>query len=103
MQWIVQTAVRNPPQPIEILKFPQTRKNSLTSTTDRTSRTIPAPPTTDTTNMTSYSTVSINSTQRPNREMEIPKHKTLNNALVPTNEVSSSTWKLSENHALPHT
>ena len=70
---------------------------------DRTSHTIPAPPTTVTTNMTSYSTVSINSTQRPNRETEIPKHKTLNNILVPTNEASSTTWKLSENHTLTHT
>ena len=64
------------------------------------------PPTTATTNTTSYSTVSVNFTQRPNREMEIPKHKTLNNALVPTNETSSTTWKLRENHAplppLPH-
>ena len=33
--------------------------------------------------------------------MEIPEHKTLNNALVPTNEASSTTWKLSENHAPP--
>ena len=61
------------------------------------------PPVTATTNMTSYSTVSLNSTQRPNRETEIPEHKTLNNALVPTNEASSTTWKLSENHTPPHT
>ena len=73
------------------------------STADHTSRTIPAPPTTATTNTTSYNTVSVNSTQRPNREMEIPEHKTLNNALVPMNKASSTTWKLSENHTLPHT
>ena len=85
---------KNPPQPIEILKFPRTCENSMMSTADRTSRTIPAPPTTATTNMTSYSTVPINSTQRPNREMEIPKHKTLNTVLVPTNEASSTTWNI---------
>ena len=33
--------------------------------------------------------------------METPKHKTLNNALVPTNEVLSITWKLSEDDT-PH-
>ena len=71
------------------------------SMADRTSRTIPAPPTTATTNTTSYSTVSINSTQRPNREMEIPEHKTLNNTLVSMNEASSTTWKLSGNHTSP--
>ena len=75
----------------------------MTSMADCTSHTIPAPPTTATTNMTIYSTVSVSSTQRPNRETEIPEHKTLNNAPVPTNEASSTTWKLSENHALPHT
>ena len=75
----------------------------MTSMADHTSRTIPAPPTTVTTNTTSYSTVSINSTQKPNRETEIPKHKTLNNVLVPTNKASSTTWKLSENHTLTHT
>ena len=73
------------------------------SMADHTSHTIPTPLTTATTNMTSYSTVSVNSTQRPNREMEIPEHKTLNNALIPMNKVSSTTWKLSENHASPHT
>ena len=75
----------------------------MASTVDHTNRTIPAPPTTSTTNTTSYSTVSVNSTQRPNRETEIPKHKTLNNALVPTNKAPNTTWKLSGNHALPHT
>ena len=34
-------------------------------------------------------------------ETETPKHKTLNNALVPMNEVLSTTWKLSVNHT-PH-
>ena len=33
--------------------------------------------------------------------METPEHKTLNNALVTTNEVLSITWKFSVNHA-PH-
>ena len=74
----------------------------MMSMADHTSCTIPAPPTTVTTYTTSYSTVPINSTERPNREMEIPKHKTLNNILVPTNEASSTTWKLSENHPPPH-
>ena len=35
--------------------------------------------------------------------METPEHKTLNNALVPVNEASSTTWKSSENHVPPHT
>ena len=34
-------------------------------------------------------------------EMKTPEHKTLNNALVTTNEVLSTTWKFSVNHA-PH-
>ena len=34
--------------------------------------------------------------------METPEHKTLNNALVTTNEVFSITWKLSVNHASSH-
>ena len=41
--------------------------------------------------------------QRPNTETETPKHKTLNNALVPKNKVLSTTWKLSVNHAPSHT
>ena len=36
-------------------------------------------------------------------EMETPEHKTLNNALVTTNEVLSITWKFSVNHAPSHT
>ena len=35
-------------------------------------------------------------TQRPCKDTETPEHKTLNNALVPTNEVLSTTWKLSK-------
>ena len=53
--------------------------------------------------MTSRSIVSAGFMQRPNMETETPKHKTLNNALVATNEVLSITWKLSVNHALSHT
>ena len=34
-------------------------------------------------------------------EAETPEHKTLNNALVTTNEVLSITWKLSVSHT-PH-
>ena len=34
--------------------------------------------------------------QRPCKDTETPEHKTLNNALVPTNEVLSTTWKLSK-------
>ena len=75
----------------------------MTSTADRISHTIPTPLTTATTYTTSYSTVSVNSTQRPNKEMEIPENKTLNNALIPMNKASSTTWKLSENHTSPHT
>ena len=39
--------------------------------------------------------------QRPNMETKTPKHKTLNNALVTTNEALSITCKYSVNHA-PH-
>ena len=73
------------------------------SMTDHTSRTHPGPTVTAATNTTSCSTVSIYFTQRPNTETETPKHKTLNNALVPKNKVLSTTWKLSINHAPSHT
>ena len=36
-------------------------------------------------------------------KVETPEHKTLNNTLVTTNEVSSITWKFSVNHAPSHT
>ena len=71
--------------------------------TDRTSHTHPGPTVTVATNMTSCSTVSVYFTQRLNTETETPEHKTLNNALVPKNEVLSTTWKLSVNHAPSHT
>ena len=67
------------------------------SMTNRTSRSHPGPTVTVTTSMTSCSIISTNFTQRPNMEMETPKHKTLNNALVTTNEVLSITWKFSVN------
>ena len=70
---------------------------------DRTSRTHLGPTVTAATSTTSCSTVSVYFTQSPNSETETPKHKTLNNALVPTNEVLSITWKLSVNHAPSHT
>ena len=75
----------------------------MTSTTDHTSRTHPGPTTIMATSTTSCKTVSVSSTQRPNKETETPEHKTLNNALVLTNEVLSITWKLSEDHAPTHT
>ena len=75
----------------------------MTITTNHTSRSHPGPTVTVTTSMTSCSIVSANFTQRPNTEMETPEHKTLNNALVTTNEVLSSTWKFSVNHAPSHT
>ena len=68
-----------------------------------TSRPHPGPTVTATTNTTSCSIVSANFTQRPNAETETPEHKTLNNALVTTNEVLSTTWKFSVNHAPSHT
>ena len=69
-----------------------------------TSHTHPGPTTTVATSMTSCKTVSANFTQRPNKEMETPKHKTLvPNTLVPMNEVLSITWKLSEDHTAKHT
>ena len=72
-------------------------------TTNRTSRPHPGPTVTATTNTTSCSIVSANFTQRPNTKVETPEHKTLNNALVTTNEVLSITWKFSTNHAPSHT
>ena len=74
--------------------------------TDRTSRTHPGPTTITATSMTSCKTVSVNFMQRPNKEMETTEHKTLNttfNTLVPTNEVLSTTWKLSKDHTPSHT
>ena len=67
----------------------------MMSMADHTSHTHPGPTVTAATNTTSCSTVSINFMQRPNTEMETPEHKTLNNILVPMNEVLSTTWKLS--------
>ena len=75
----------------------------MTSTTNRTSHSHPGPTVTATTSMTSCSIVSASFTQRPNTEMETPEHKTLNNALVTTNEVLSITWKFSVNHTPSHT
>ena len=75
---------------------PGTRKLSMTNMTDCTNCTHPGPTITTATSMTSCKTVSINSTQRPNKETETPEHKTLNNTLVSTNEVSSTTWKSSK-------
>ena len=61
-------------------------------TMNRTSHSHPGPTVTTTT-----------STQRPNTEAETPKHKILNNTLVTTNEVLSTTRKLSVNHAPSNT
>ena len=58
----------------------------MTSTMNHTSRSHPGPTVTATTSMTSCSIVSTSFT-----EMETPEHKTLNNALVTTNEVLSIT------------
>ena len=41
--------------------------------------------------------------QRPNIETETTEHKTLNNALVTTNEALNTTCKYSVNHAPSHT
>ena len=71
--------------------------------TNRTSRSHPGPAVTATTSTTSRSTVSTCFTQRPNTETETPEHKTLNNALVTTDEVLSTTGKYSANHAPSHT
>ena len=70
---------------------------------NRTSHSHPGPTVTATTSTTSCRIVSANFTQRPNMEMETPKHKTLNNALVTTNKVLSITSKFSVNHAPLHT
>ena len=75
----------------------------MMSMTNCTSRSHPGPTVTVTTSMTSRSTVSTYFTQRPNVETETPEHKTLNNALVTTNEVLSTTCKYSVNHAPSHT
>ena len=70
---------------------------------DHTNHTHPGPTITMATSMTSCKTVSVNSMQRPNKETETPKHKTLNNAVVSTNEVLSTTWKSSKTTHPPHT
>ena len=76
----------------------------MMSMTNRTSRSHPGPTVTATTSMISRSIVSASYMQRPNTETETetPEHKTLNNALVTTNEVLSITWKLRVNHAPSH-
>ena len=75
----------------------------MMSMMNHTSHSHPGPTVTVTTSTTSCSIVSANFTQRPNTETETPEHKILNNALVTTNEVLSSTWKFSVNHAPSHT
>ena len=67
--------------------------------TIRTGRTHLGPKITAATSTTSCSTVSINFTQRSNTETETTEQKALNNTPVLRNEVLSSTWKLSANHA----
>ena len=74
----------------------------MTSMTNRTSCSHPGPTVTTTTSTTSCNIVSASFTQRPNTEAETPKHKTLNNALVTTNEVLNISWKLSTSHAPSH-
>ena len=71
----------------------------MMSMTNHTSHSHLGPTVTVTTSTTSCSIVSANFMQKPNTEMETPKHKTINNALVTTNEVLSITWKFSVNHA----
>ena len=66
-------------------------------------RTHPGPPTTPTTSTTSHRTVSVILHKDRVKYMETPEHKNLNNALVPTNEVSNTTWKLSQGHIPSHT
>ena len=82
-----------------ICKTIQAHENSMMSMTVRTSHTHPGLKVTAATSTISCSAVSVNFTQRPNMEMETTEHKTLNNTLVLRNEVLSSTWKLSANHA----
>ena len=92
-----------PKETIKIHETTQARENSMTSTKNRTSRSHPGPAITATTSTTSCSIVSACFTQGPNMETETPEHKTLNNALVTTNEVLSITCKYSVNHTSPHT
>ena len=72
------------------------------STTSCTSRTRPGPTITVTTSMTSRSTSFHTFYAKPNVETETPEHKTLNNALVTTNEVLNTTCKYSVNHTPSH-
>ena len=72
---------------MEIQKILKARKNSTMSTTNHTSHSHPGPTVTATTSTTSCSIASASFMQRPNTQMETPEHKTLNNALVTTNEV----------------
>ena len=71
----------------------------MTSTADRTSHIHPGLTVTAATSTTSCSTVFVNLMQRLNTDTETPEHKALNNALVPKNEVFSTTWILGINHA----
>ena len=68
--------------------------------TKKTGQAVKSMTTTTATSKTSCKTVSINFTQRLNKETETPEHKTLNSALVPMNKVLNITWKSSEDHAL---
>ena len=86
-----------------MLKSLQICENLTMIMTDHTNCTHPGPATITATSTTSCKTVSINFMQRLKKEKETPEHKTLNNALVPTNEVLSTTWKLSEDHTPSHT
>ena len=88
---------------IEIHKTLQTCEKLMTSTTNRNNRSHPGPMVTATTSTTNCSIVSASFTQRLNKEAETPEHKTLNNALVTTNEALSIKWKLSVSHTPPYT
>ena len=75
----------------------------MTSTIGCTSHTHPDHVMISLTSTTSRNTVPNVFLQKPNGNMETPKHKTLNNALVSANEVYSNTWKLNQDHAPSHT
>ena len=66
----------------------------MTGMMDHTSRPHPGHTMMFTISTNSCKTVSDNLTQRPSRDRETPEHKTLNNAIVPTNKVINTTWKL---------
>ena len=100
---IIQIARSSMKHSMETTQPTQACENLMTSMANCTRCTHPRSTTTVATSTTSCKTAPANCTQRPDTKTETPKHKTLNSALVPTNKVLNTTWKLSEDHTPSHT